>query len=105
MLVITGFKLYQDDTERSFSDGAWIARSSRSFARRSVLCRATASLKVRHFFYGGAPGVPEQLASRLTAAFPGLQVGGLYSPPYRPLSETELAQVVGVMRRDNGSGV
>jgi N-acetylglucosaminyldiphosphoundecaprenol N-acetyl-beta-D-mannosaminyltransferase len=47
-----------------------------------------------HFFYGGAPGVPEELAARFAARFPGLRVSGTYSPPYRPLSAQEDRAVV-----------
>src|SRR6266576_877544 len=54
------------------------------------ICRVTAGLPVGHFFYGGAPGVPEELARRLSAEFPGLDVAGAYSPPYRALSDEEL---------------
>lgn len=48
----------------------------------------------RHFFYGGAEGVPELLAARLTERFPGLQVAGGYSPPFRPLNAAEEAVIV-----------
>src|SRR3954451_10327704 len=44
---------------------------------------------VRHFLYGGAPGVPELLAERLTSRFPGAEVVGTYSPPFRPLTAEE----------------
>ena len=48
----------------------------------------------RHFFYGGAPGVAETLASRLSARFPGMIVAGTHSPPFRPLtSEEDAAEV------------
>jgi N-acetylglucosaminyldiphosphoundecaprenol N-acetyl-beta-D-mannosaminyltransferase len=43
----------------------------------------------RHFFFGGAAGVPELLARRLLARFPWLQVCGVYSPPFRALTEEE----------------
>lgn len=46
-------------------------------------CEASVSRGYRHFFYGGAPGVSERLAERLQARFPGLQVAGSYSPPFR----------------------
>jgi N-acetylglucosaminyldiphosphoundecaprenol N-acetyl-beta-D-mannosaminyltransferase len=48
----------------------------------------------RHYFYGGAEGVPELLTERLTERFPGLQVAGGYSPPFRPLSKAEDAEIV-----------
>jgi N-acetylglucosaminyldiphosphoundecaprenol N-acetyl-beta-D-mannosaminyltransferase len=44
---------------------------------------------VRHYLYGGADGVPELLAERLVARFPGLKVVGAYSPPFRDLTEEE----------------
>ena len=42
-----------------------------------------------HFFYGGAPGVPEALAAQLSARYPGLRVVGTLSPPFRALSTDE----------------
>lgn len=50
-----------------------------------------------HFFYGGAEGVPELLAEKLTARFPGLEVVGTYSPPFRPLTEEEEAEVASLI--------
>jgi len=47
-----------------------------------------------HFFYGGAPGVPEALAARLMDRYPGLRVAGTYSPPFRPLSADEEEAIV-----------
>jgi exopolysaccharide biosynthesis WecB/TagA/CpsF family protein len=47
-----------------------------------------------HFFYGGAPGVPEALAARLSAAYPGLRVAGTLSPPFRRLSAREEQAIV-----------
>ena len=49
---------------------------------------------VRHFFYGGEPGVPEQLARRLTDRFPGLAVAGTNSPPFRPMTLEEDEDVI-----------
>lgn len=37
----------------------------------------------RQYYYGGAPGVPEQLAERLSGQFPKLRVAGTYSPPFQ----------------------
>jgi N-acetylglucosaminyldiphosphoundecaprenol N-acetyl-beta-D-mannosaminyltransferase len=48
----------------------------------------------RSFFYGGKQGVPEMLAQRMSERFPGLEVVGCYSPPFRPLNEGEDALVV-----------
>jgi N-acetylglucosaminyldiphosphoundecaprenol N-acetyl-beta-D-mannosaminyltransferase len=55
----------------------------------------------RHFFYGGAPGVGEQLAATMSQRFPGLDVAGVYCPPFRALDETETDAVVAMI---DGSG-
>jgi N-acetylglucosaminyldiphosphoundecaprenol N-acetyl-beta-D-mannosaminyltransferase len=54
-----------------------------------AVCERSVRTGLRHFFYGGAAGVPEQLAERLEARFAGLHVAGTYSPPYRPLDQAE----------------
>ena len=43
----------------------------------------------KHFFYGGANGVAEELKARLTGRFPGVQIVGTYEPPFRPLDAGE----------------
>jgi len=48
----------------------------------------------RHFFYGGAEGVAEKLKERLCRKYPGLQVAGTYSPPFKTLSRREDQTVV-----------
>lgn len=55
-------------------------------------CRATRA-KYRHFFYGGAPGVAEGVAQVLRTQY-GICVAGTYSPPFRPLTAEEDAQIV-----------
>jgi N-acetylglucosaminyldiphosphoundecaprenol N-acetyl-beta-D-mannosaminyltransferase len=52
-------------------------------------CQRSAEKGYRHFFYGGAPGVAESLATRLQTRFPELQVVGIDSPPFRPLTPEE----------------
>jgi len=47
-----------------------------------------------HFFYGAGEGVAEMLAEKYTARYPGLKVTGAYSPPFRPLTEEEDAEIV-----------
>lgn len=46
-----------------------------------------------HFFYGGTPDSVEELVASLQEQFPGLNIAGVYSPPFRPLTleETEAA--------------
>jgi N-acetylglucosaminyldiphosphoundecaprenol N-acetyl-beta-D-mannosaminyltransferase len=59
-----------------------------------AVCKRSATQGYRQFFYGGAPGVAEKLAARLQSRFPGLQMAGVYSPPFRPLSPEEDKAVV-----------
>lgn len=56
-----------------------------------AVCDAGRAVGLTHYLYGGNPGVAEELRDKLTARFPGLQVVGTYTPPFRPLHATELA--------------
>ena len=56
-----------------------------------AVCDAGRARGLRHYFYGGAPGVAELLREKLCARFPGLEVTGTFTPPYRPLNPEELA--------------
>jgi len=56
-------------------------------------CDAGRAVGLTHFLYGGAPGVAETLRDRLVARYPGLQVVGTFTPPFRPLAPTELAHL------------
>src|SRR5882762_6820950 len=60
----------------------------------ATFCEQTAAKGYRHFFYGGAPGVAEELASRMAARFPGVIAAGTYSPPFRVLTQEEDREVV-----------
>lgn len=48
----------------------------------------------RHFFYGGKPGVAEELRDSLTQRFPFLQIVGTYTPPFTALSAREEREFV-----------
>lgn len=53
------------------------------------VCESAARTGTRHFLYGGKPGVAQLLAAILTIRFPGLQIVGTYTPPFRPLNAQE----------------
>jgi N-acetylglucosaminyldiphosphoundecaprenol N-acetyl-beta-D-mannosaminyltransferase len=57
-----------------------------------TFCRETGA-KYRHYFYGGAEGVPELLAETLRREY-GVQAAGKYSPPFRPLTKEEDEEVI-----------
>ncbi|MGA7917597.1 MAG: WecB/TagA/CpsF family glycosyltransferase, partial [Candidatus Acidiferrales bacterium] len=71
--------------------GRWHGHSLRRRVTGSELmlafCRETGP-RPRHFFYGGAPGVAEDLARQLHERF-NITVAGTYTPPFRPLTEAE----------------
>jgi N-acetylglucosaminyldiphosphoundecaprenol N-acetyl-beta-D-mannosaminyltransferase len=59
----------------------------------SEICARSVQKSYTHFLYGGAPGVAQQLKCALLARFPGINVVGLYTPPFRPLSELEFGEL------------
>lgn len=57
-----------------------------------MFCSATGP-KYRHFFYGGAPDVADELACVMQRTC-GITVAGTLSPPYRSLSKEESAEII-----------
>jgi N-acetylglucosaminyldiphosphoundecaprenol N-acetyl-beta-D-mannosaminyltransferase len=49
---------------------------------------------VRHFLYGGSPKALELLRGRMMELAPEARIVGIYSPPYRALTEEEDANIV-----------
>jgi N-acetylglucosaminyldiphosphoundecaprenol N-acetyl-beta-D-mannosaminyltransferase len=58
------------------------------------LSAATADGTVRHFYYGGAPGVADQLRNEMIRQHPKLNIVGTFCPPFRPLTPEEDADVI-----------
>lgn len=52
----------------------------------------------RIYFLGGAPGVAQAAADKLSARYPGLIVAGVHSPPFRPLDTHEHAALIDQIR-------
>jgi N-acetylglucosaminyldiphosphoundecaprenol N-acetyl-beta-D-mannosaminyltransferase len=74
----------------------WLARRRGVKAQRvagpdflPAIVRRGVPLGRSHFFIGGAPGVPDELARRLEEAYPGARVAGTMSPPFRPMTPAE----------------
>jgi len=53
------------------------------------LAQAAATQGWRLYFLGGEPGVAQKCADTLTLHHPHLQIAGVESPPFRPLTEDE----------------
>ena len=47
-----------------------------------------------HFFYGSTPETIQKLEEKLTKEFEGIKIVGMYSPPFRELSEREDQEVI-----------
>ena len=56
-----------------------------------AVCDAGREIGLRHYFYGGAESVAVDLGRKLSARFPGLQVAGAFTPPFRPLTDAEFS--------------
>ena len=67
-----------DGTERVYGPDLMLA-----------VCDAGRSGGLRHYLYGGVPGVAAELATRLQTRFPGLEVVGMFTPPFRELNASE----------------
>jgi N-acetylglucosaminyldiphosphoundecaprenol N-acetyl-beta-D-mannosaminyltransferase len=57
------------------------------------LCEHSVAQAFTHFFYGGVPGVADELRDQLQARFPGLKIVGTYTPPFRRLNDAELSDL------------
>jgi N-acetylglucosaminyldiphosphoundecaprenol N-acetyl-beta-D-mannosaminyltransferase len=60
----------------------------------AAVCALSVTSGYRHYLYGGQDGVADELKHVLTSRFPGLQIVGTYTPPFRPLRPAEDAEVV-----------
>lgn len=63
------------------------------------VCEVSLKKGYTHFFYGGNVGVAEELRDCMTRKFPGLKVLGTYTPPFRPLSAAEEAELSELVSR------
>ena len=66
-----------------------------------VMFNATMDGKISHFFYGSSEETIELLKKNLEEKFPGMDIRGFYSPPFRELSKEEDDEIVEML---NSSG-
>ena len=58
-----------------------------------------------HFFYGSREETLEKLEKKLLEQYPKLKIAGMYSPPFRPLTEEEDKQVIDMINKTNADFV
>ena len=59
---------------------------------------------MRHYFYGGKPETIETLSNILKEKYPHIQIAGMVSPPFRPLTDEEDATEIQKMN-DSGADI
>lgn len=56
--------------------------------------RISAAEGYRHYFYGSTDETLEKIYSVLTESYSGIQIAGMYSPPFRRMTEDEDKEIV-----------
>lgn len=94
----------------TFADGkpiAWISRLKRHTPLVSQVRGPQLFVDVldqgrradtRHFLLGATPEVLTQLERRLRQMYPGIQIAGSYSPPFRPPTQDDIRKQDGIIR-------
>jgi N-acetylglucosaminyldiphosphoundecaprenol N-acetyl-beta-D-mannosaminyltransferase len=59
----------------------------------------------RHYFYGSTEETREQMLDKVTRAYPGIQIAGSYSPPFRDLLPEEDTAIVKIINDSKPSFV
>ena len=55
----------------------------------------------RHYFYGSTDETLEKLRQQLNEKYPGLEIVGMYSPPFRPMTAIEDKAIVEEINKTN----
>ncbi|MDP9295981.1 MAG: WecB/TagA/CpsF family glycosyltransferase [Actinomycetota bacterium] len=96
-------------------DGAAVAWASRLNGTPATRLSGTEGLRLvvdwgiprglRHYLYGGSPETLEMMQQRLRENEAGIEIVGAESPPFRPLSDDEVAESVSRMRAAGAQAV
>ena len=106
--VHTTVMSYEDETYRAVQNGAVMVlpdgkplsvvarkRGCQTIGRvagpdlMGEIFRISVSHGYRHFFYGSSEETLERLRAKLSVSYPGLEIVGMISPPFRALTEDE----------------
>ena len=111
--VHTTVKAYEDETYRTIQNGGILAipdggplatvgrkRGAVQMSRTTgpdymeEIFKISAGRGYRHYFYGSTEETLVKLRNNLVDKYPGITVAGIYSPPFRDLSEQEDDEIV-----------
>jgi N-acetylglucosaminyldiphosphoundecaprenol N-acetyl-beta-D-mannosaminyltransferase len=65
----------------------------------AICCRLSAATGAGLFLLGGRAGIADEAARTIERRYPGAHVAGVYSPPFRPLSPRDDAEIVDRINR------
>jgi N-acetylglucosaminyldiphosphoundecaprenol N-acetyl-beta-D-mannosaminyltransferase len=104
-----------NDGHLNFADGHWVATVGRWRGQKDLTARVYGpalmlatmdrgrTFGLRHYLYGATPETVARLADSLTRRFPGVDIVGTESPPFRklePHEEDELTERIALARPD-----
>ena len=69
------------------------------------ILKISAEENYRHYFYGSTERTLNKLAKTIEKRYPNVQVAGMYSPPFRSLSEEEDQNVIQMINESNADFV
>lgn len=75
-----------------------MARTTGPDFLREIL-RISKENEYKHYFYGSTQDTLEKLRIKINQEFPGVQITGMYSPPFRSLTREEDFQIVDIINR------
>lgn len=66
-----------------------------------MIFEQSAEKKYRHYFYGSTDETLEKLKSKLFEKYPDIRIAGMYSPPFRPMTEEEDEKIIEEINKTN----
>jgi N-acetylglucosaminyldiphosphoundecaprenol N-acetyl-beta-D-mannosaminyltransferase len=70
-----------------------------------LFCKQSVQYGWKHFVYGGGAGVAEEAVEQMRQLYPGIQIAGYHSPPFRTLSSIELDEIAAAIQRSEADVV
>jgi N-acetylglucosaminyldiphosphoundecaprenol N-acetyl-beta-D-mannosaminyltransferase len=64
-----------------------------------LCCEHGVKLGWRHYFVGGAEEKSRQLVDKLVAKYPGINIAGIFSPPFRDMTENEINDMLDIINK------